>query len=71
VYSPEDVVLQKLAWFRLGNEDATQQLKDVVGILRVQRLVLDESYLRQWAAELGVSDLFENCLAEVAPGTQE
>jgi hypothetical protein len=34
-------------------------------------MALDDPYLRQWAADLGVSDLLENCLANVAPGTQE
>jgi hypothetical protein len=72
VYSPEDVVLHKLAWYRLGNDVATQQLKDVVGILRVQRTALDVIYLRQWAAELGVADLLDSCLAEVSrPDSQE
>jgi len=72
VYSPEDVVLHKLAWFRLGNDVATQQLKDVAGILRVQREALDVPYLRQWAAELGVAELLDNCLAEVnEPDLQE
>lgn len=72
VYSPEDVVLHKLAWFRLGNEVATQQLKDVAGVLRVQRATLDVPYLQQWAAELGVADLLDTCLAEVnRPVSQE
>jgi hypothetical protein len=72
VYSPEDVVLHKLAWFRLGNDVAMQQLKDVAGVLRVQRATLDVAYLRQWAAQLGVADLLDNCLAEVdRPDLQE
>jgi hypothetical protein len=72
VYSPEDVVLHKLAWFRLGNDVATQQLKDVVGILLVQRAAVDIVYLRQWATELGVTDLLERCLAVVSrPDSQE
>jgi hypothetical protein len=72
VYSPEDVVLHKLAWFRLGNDVATQQLKDVAGVLRVQRATLDVPYLRQWAGELGVADLLNNCLVEIdRPNSQE
>lgn len=64
VYAPEDIVLHKLAWFRLGNEVATQQLSDVVGVLRTQRAQLDLEYLRKWAADLQVADLLERCLAE-------
>jgi hypothetical protein len=66
VHSPEDIVLHKLAWYRLGNEVANQQLIDVIGILRTQRGNLELAYLGKWAADLGVADLLEKCLAESA-----
>ncbi|MDX1947524.1 MAG: hypothetical protein SFU86_19150 [Pirellulaceae bacterium] len=64
VHSPEDVILHKLARFRLGNEGATQQMADIAGVLRNQRGLLDEDYLRQWAKELNVLDLWERAKAE-------
>lgn len=57
--SPEDIVLNKLEWFRLGDEVSERQWNDVLGVLKVQAGALDSEYLDQWATELGVSDLLE------------
>ena len=56
-YSPEDVVLFKLQWYRLGGETSDQQWNDVVGVLRAQADRLDIGYLDQWSAALGIADL--------------
>ena len=63
VASPEDTVLAKLEWFRLGGEISERQWWDVVGILRVSEDA-DRIYLRRWAASLGVSDLLERALVD-------
>jgi hypothetical protein len=55
--SPEDVVLHKLVWYRMGNEISDRQWNDVQGILKIQRENLDIGYLNQWAPILGVDDL--------------
>jgi hypothetical protein len=65
LYTPEDVILFKLRWYRLGNEVA-EQWKDVLGVLKVQAGKLDEAYLDHWAAELSVADLLERARAEAA-----
>lgn len=65
VHSAEDVVLQKLAWYRLGNEVSDRQWADVAGILRTQRGKLELAYLKTWAVELQVSDLLQRALSEV------
>lgn len=57
--SPEDSVLRKLLWFRSGDENNSQQLRDVVEVLRVQQGALNESYLDAWAARLDIEDLLE------------
>ncbi len=57
--SAEDSVLRKLWWFRAGGESSTQQLRDVVEVLRSQQGRLDEAYLRTWAAKLGLEALLE------------
>jgi len=57
--SAEDIVLNKLEWFRLGGEVSERQWLDVVGVLSVQHDSLDRAYLAKWAGELGVADLLE------------
>ncbi len=63
VISPEDVILLKLEWFRLGGETSDRQWGDVLGVLRVQAGRLDDAYLDRWAAELGVADLLAKARA--------
>jgi hypothetical protein len=65
IATAEDVVLHKLRWFRDGGETSERQWGDILGVLRVQR-ALDLSYMRRWAVDLGVEDLFERALGEAA-----
>lgn len=57
VASPEDTILSKLEWYRLGDEISDKQWNDILGVMKVQKESLDCAYLEKWAAELGVADL--------------
>lgn len=59
IYTAEDIVVQKLHWFRLGHHVSERQWRDVVGVLRTKRGALDEAYLDRAADAFGVSDLLE------------
>ncbi len=64
VASPEDIVLHKLRWYRMGGETSERQWSDVAGVLRVQHGRLDLDYLRRWATSLSVLDLLERAIAD-------
>lgn len=64
VASPEDILLAKLEWFRLGDEASERQWSDLLRVASLQRSRLDLAYLRRWAQELGVLDLLERLLSE-------
>jgi len=66
VSNPETTILQKLWWFRRGNEVSGQQWREqwraVLGVLKVKADRLDYDYIKHWAARLAVSDLLEKAL---------
>jgi len=64
VVSPEDIILSKLEWFRLGGEASERQWRDILGVLKTQAGALELNYLHQWAGELQVNDLLERALRE-------
>ena len=55
--SPEDTLLHKLVWYKLGHEVSDRQWGDVLGVLRIQADSLNHEYLDHWARVLEVSDL--------------
>ena len=62
VASPEDVIVRKLHWYRLGNEVSERQWRDAAAVARLQGESLDKTVLREAARELGVEDLLERLL---------
>ena len=64
--SPEDIILNKLEWFQMGGKVSERQWHDVLGIMKVQRELMDKEYLRRWATELGISDLLEQAFRDAS-----
>ena len=60
--SPEDVILAKLEWYRLGGEVSERQWRDILGVIKTRASALDEVYLRKWAKDLKIGDLLEHAL---------
>ena len=55
--SAEDLILKKLVFFQMGGSD--KHLRDISGVILVQAEKIDQCYLDEWAAKLGVSDELE------------
>ena len=63
-YAPEDLIVRKLMWFRLGGETSERQWRDVLGILKTEKS-LDAELLRETALEAGVADLLGRAMQAV------
>jgi hypothetical protein len=68
VCTAEDIVIQKLDWFRQGGCVSERQWRDAVGVLSVRGAELDLAYVRRWAGVLGIADLCERAIQEAATG---
>jgi hypothetical protein len=64
VASPEDIILSKLEWYRLGDEVSENQWRDVTGLIVLHRHALDLPYLQSMAKELRVADLLDRVWEE-------
>ena len=64
VTSPEDIILSKLEWYRMGGEVSERQWRDILGVMKTRSGQLDLAYLRKLAKMLKVDDLFERIQAE-------
>ena len=55
--TPEDVLLAKLEWAKLGASE--RQIEDAAGILRIRQSVLDRGYLESWVRRLGLEEQWD------------
>ncbi len=62
--SAEDIILNKLNWYKMGGQVSERQWDDVMGVLKVQNKKLDIDYLKQKAKYLGIEDLLDQALEE-------
>ncbi len=64
ISTPEDIILSKLEWFKMGGEVSERQWRDIIGVLKVQEDNLDMDYLQKWIDRLHLSDLWERLIEE-------
>ena len=62
--TPEDILLAKLYWFKLGGEVSEAQWRDIMGIVRGCSATLDRAYLERAAFQLEVRDLLHRSLGQ-------
>src|SRR5262249_50330182 len=65
--SPEDVILKKLVYFKIG--ESPKHVSDCASIIRVQGEQLDRAYIASWAERLGVAEVWQRVL-EAKPEEQ-
>ena len=61
--SSEDIILNKLDWFRIAGY-ISEQWRDIQGVLKIQQESLDIQYLFSWAKELELTELLEKACFE-------
>ncbi len=62
--SPEDTIINKLIWYKLGGEVSERQWLDVIGVIKVQGNSLDKSYLKDWSQKIQILGLLEKAFNE-------
>jgi hypothetical protein len=62
--SPEDIIINKLIWYKMGGEISDRQWLDVIGVIKVQGESLDKSYLKDWSQKLQILELLNKAFDE-------
>ena len=62
VASPEDIILQKLDWYRKGDHVSDRQWRDVLGVLKVGAVTLDHAYLAAQAEACDLNTLLNEAI---------
>lgn len=63
--SPEDTIIKKMEYYREGGSE--KHLRDITGVLKVGGDQIDRSYIAQWAAQLGLSPIWQAILERLGP----
>ena len=67
VASPEDIILQKLDWYRKGDHVSDRQWRDVLGVLKVGAVTLDHAYLAAQAVACDLNTLLNEAIEAAKP----
>jgi len=55
--APEDVILKKMEYYRLGGSE--KHLRDIAGVLKVSGADLDRTYIQSFAHSWGLADIWQ------------
>lgn len=66
ISSPEDIILYKLEWYKLGGYVSERQIEDIKNIFLVQAENLDMHYIKLWAEKLSVQNILKRLLQELS-----
>jgi hypothetical protein len=65
ICSSEDIILQKLVWWREAG-GSERQWRDAIGVVQIRGAELDRAYMDAHAAELGLADLMARLFEEAS-----
>jgi len=68
--TPEDIILLKLDWFRLGDFASERQWNDLTQVTKLHGQRLDSAYLQHWVNELGLHELWKMLMSEISVGRE-
>ena len=63
--SLEDVIIKKMEFYHEGGSE--KHLRDITGVLKISGGRVDRDYVREWAAKLGLLDIWQAILDRVDP----
>jgi hypothetical protein len=63
---PEDVILGKMEYYHEGGSE--KHLRDIAGILKVSADMVDRQYVSLWAAQMGLSEIWQMILDRLDKG---
>jgi hypothetical protein len=63
--TPEDIIVHKLYWYKLGDGVSDRQWNDALNVIKVQSKALDMSYLHRVAQMRGVEDHLQKALMAI------
>ena len=66
VASPEDVIIKKLDYFRLGESE--KHVRDILAMLKISGQQIDRRYIADWAQKLGLTAIWDDILARLEAG---
>lgn len=61
--SPEDVIIKKMEYYKIGQ--SVKHLRDIAGVLKISGASIDRDYITEWAARLGLTDIWNAIVARV------